>query len=116
MKKLLIIENDADTIDVLKIVFQDDYDIITSTKRISQKAIEAIDPDVAIIDYLLDDCLGTEICVELKETPTTSHIPLILFSASHAIGKMEHRNCADAFIPKPFDLDVIIETINKLVK
>ena len=115
MKKLLIIENDRDTLDVMSVILEDnDFEVVESQKKISLREIERISPDVILIDHLLDDGFGSDLCLEIKSTPATKNIPVILYSASYKIEQLAHDNYADAFIAKPFDLNNFLQIVNEL--
>jgi DNA-binding response OmpR family regulator len=113
MKKVLVIENDADTLDIIRFIFEDsEFEVIESTIRLSVEEIIAINPHIIVIDYLLDDCLGSKLCLEVKSNPLTKHIPVILYSASFNLEEIAKDSNADAFISKPFDITEFVETIN----
>jgi DNA-binding response OmpR family regulator len=114
MKKLLVIENDVDTLEIIKVIFDGSFDVITSTNRLSINEIHAISPGIILIDYSLDDCFGSEICLEIKNNQSTKHIPVILFSTNSDLEEIAHDSYADAFIIKPFELDNMIDLVNKL--
>ena len=115
MKKLLIIENDRDTLDIVEVILEDnDFEVVASEKKISLGEIERIRPDVILIDHLLDDGLGSDLCLEIKSNPATKNIPVILYSASYKIEQLAHDNHADAFISKPFDLEDFLQIVNDL--
>ena len=115
MKKILIIENDIDTLDVLSFALTDNgYTVVPSETKISLQQIAEINPDVIVIDYLLSDGYGNELCLDIKSNPVTSRIPVILFSASIHLEKIIEACHADAFIAKPFDLLDFEKTVNGL--
>jgi DNA-binding response OmpR family regulator len=115
VKKLLIIENDRDTLDVIGVILEDNgFEVVESQKKISLQEIERINADVIVIDHLLDDGLGSDLCLEIKSNPATKNAPVILYSASYKIEQLAKDNGADAFIAKPFDLDSFLEIVNEL--
>jgi DNA-binding response OmpR family regulator len=114
VKKLLIIENDIDTLDIVAIILEDSgFVVVKSEARIPVREIIKIEPDAIVIDYLLDAGYGSDLCLEIKENPLTKQIPVILFSASHNLEKITHDCHADAFIAKPFDLDDFVQLISE---
>jgi CheY-like chemotaxis protein len=71
-------------------------------------------PNIIVLDHLLDEGYGSDLCLLIKEHETTKHIPVILYSASHQIEQLAKISCADAYIPKPFDLFYFMEMVDKL--
>jgi DNA-binding response OmpR family regulator len=114
VKKLLIIENDIDTLDIVTIILEDrGFAVFKSETRIPVREIIEIEPDAIVIDYLLTAGYGSDLCLEIKENPLTKQIPVILFSASHNLEKITHDCHADGFIAKPFDLDDFVQMISE---
>ena len=115
MKKLLLIENDQDTRDVMGAVLEyNEFEVVESSKKVSLQEIEAINPSIIIIDHLLDDGFGSDLCMAIKADPHTKNIPVVLCSASYKIEQIAQDNCADAFIAKPFDLNEFLQIVNEL--
>ncbi len=62
-------------------------------------------PDLVILDIMLPDGNGIEICNHQKADPATSQVPVLLMSAN-IYSKEEIQERADVqFISKPFDID-----------
>ena len=69
-------------------------------KRIAQGL-----PDLVILDIMLPDGNGIEICNKQKQDPVTCHVPVLLMSAN-TYTKDDIQERADLqFISKPFDID-----------
>lgn len=115
MKKILVVEDDADTIDVVELVLKDaGYIVIKINREITMAEIGAINPHLVLLDYLLPYALGNELCTQIKAHPQTGHIPVILYSASN-LGKKVADECrADGFISKPFDVDHLVQMIGQI--
>jgi DNA-binding response OmpR family regulator len=103
--KVLVIDNDQDTLEILTFVLVEaGYEVISSLKANIVNEIKTIEPDLILLDNWLDDSIGSDICTMLKSDLSTKHIPIILMSAATGINKIS-KNCnADDFIDKPFDL------------
>jgi DNA-binding response OmpR family regulator len=114
LKKLLIIENDPDTLDIVSILLENSgFNVVQSPKKKSVQEVAEIKPDIIVIDYLLGDSYGSELCLELKNSPLTRQIPIIIFSASHNLEKVIEDCRADAYIAKPFDLEDFLDMVNQ---
>ena len=115
MKTLLVIENDVDTIDIIESMYENtDYKVIKALKKLSVAEVEKINPNIIVLDHLLGDGYGGDLCLAIKANPLTKHIPVILYSASHHVKELAEISCADAYISKPFDLYDFMNTVDSL--
>jgi two-component system phosphate regulon response regulator PhoB len=105
LTKILVIENDLDTLDILGFFLTDSgFEVLASQKTIPIEKIISDSPDIILLDYFLDDGYGKDMCLELKANALTGHIPVILISAHNKIKQIAIESCADAYLAKPFDL------------
>jgi DNA-binding response OmpR family regulator len=72
-------------------------------------------PSAIILDLMLPDIDGFEICRRLKKDPTTSHIPVIILTALDDPAQRDQgRACGAAeYLTKPFDPDRLIQSISQ---
>jgi DNA-binding response OmpR family regulator len=70
-------------------------------------------PDAVILDLMLPDVDGFEVCLQLRKQPATHDIPIIILSAlSGEKERQRGRECgADEYLTKPFDPDQLIRTL-----
>ena len=116
MKKILIVEDDPDILDLIETILrQEGYAVIRINRPVAIKEITGIKPDLVILDYLLPFGLGSDLCLEIKKNPASHTIPVILFSASHSLTAIASACGADDFIAKPFDLDQFLNLISRWV-
>ncbi|MDD5225996.1 MAG: response regulator [Candidatus Omnitrophica bacterium] len=73
-------------------------------------------PDVILLDLMLPKLDGFKVCRMLKFDKAFENIPIIIFSAkgSDADKKLATQSGADAYMVKPFDLNLFTQTIQKL--
>ena len=111
MKKILIVDDDKDVLEVVKLILTSHgFDVQTHSTSINvAKVVKYYKPNLILLDILLPGKLGTQACKELKLVHT---IPIILFSAHSDERKSFEKWNADAFIQKPFDIDHLVNTIN----
>lgn len=116
-KRLLIIDNDAEVLNVMEeaLVYEGfEVKILEDASDIFQ-VIDEYQPDLIMIDYILNGINGGEICHEIKMSPQTGHIPVVIVSAySKVILSLGNYN-SDAFLAKPFGLDELVKLVNKLL-
>lgn len=105
--KVLIVDDDPDTRDIIRLSLNTDAYRI-SEARTGVEALEKVvtyDPDIVVLDVMLPEKSGMEVCKILKESTVTAHVPVIMLTARQAIDdKVEGLNIgADDYLVKPFD-------------
>ncbi len=110
MKTIFIVEDETGIRDALQLLLSfENYDVrsFSSVETFNQRDKSVI-PDIFILDVMLPDGLGTDLCNQLKQEPATSNIPVMIISA-HAKAENVIKSCnADEFIAKPFDIDDVL--------
>ncbi len=75
-------------------------------------------PDLIILDVIMPQINGYEVCRRLKADPKTSHIPVILCSTKST--QVDHywglKQGADAYVVKPFPPNELIGTVKQLFR
>lgn len=117
-KRILIIDDDEDILDILNIIFQDEgYEVVISNTGHAADYIHQINPDVMLLDIRLagSEKTGAEICREIKNAYPAEHFPVILVSAEANISLIASYCGADAFVSKPFDIFKLIKKVEELI-
>ena len=79
------------------------------------RMIDDFEPNLIIIDYILRGKTGGEICKDLKNDPLKKAIPVIMLSAHPEAARNNSEFCCDAFMSKPFDLNVLVSEIRTFI-
>uniref|UniRef100_B8HNR4 Response regulator receiver protein n=1 Tax=Cyanothece sp. (strain PCC 7425 / ATCC 29141) TaxID=395961 RepID=B8HNR4_CYAP4 len=91
--------------------------IIAGSEQEAMKHISQRQPDLIVLDVVLPDRSGFEVCRDLKENLVTQKIPIILCSSKGS--KMDiywgMQQGADAYLPKPVVPSQLIETVQKFL-
>ena len=92
--------------------------------RLAYTGIEAIQsviqkmPDMAILDIMMPDMNGLELCRRLRQPPLNVTVPIVLLSAMNAEterGLVVEAGANDMWA-KPFDLEVFRRRVGELLK
>jgi two-component system, chemotaxis family, response regulator PixH len=94
------------------------FTVITAANEKEAKArIASQKPDLIVLDVVLPDRSGFEICRDLKDNPSTKDIPIVICSTkgSNMDKYWGMQQGADAYIAKPVDPDELVKAVRKLV-
>lgn len=111
MKKarLLIVEDDPDIAKMLRIYFEGlGYEVIIAPRgSVAFENTRVALPDLIVLDIMLPDIDGYEVCRILRTNSRTSHIPIIfLTQKDERSDKLQGLELgADDYITKPFDIE-----------
>lgn len=116
----LIVDDNPDMTDFLKKTLEKYFKRII----IAKDGIEALQlirnhiPDIIVSDVMMPRMNGYELCKNIKEDMTTSHIPVILLTAREDKQSLisGYKNGADAYLTKPFEVEILMELINNRLK
>lgn len=118
MKNVLVVDDDDGIVEVVQIVLEGEgYNVRTSYDDSFMEQILTNVPDLILLDVLLAGPSaytdGRIICQRLKSDERTKQIPVIMLSAHADAGKVADSSGADDFLEKPFDVDALIEIVQK---
>ncbi len=107
--RILVVEDDFDISNMLKIYFSGQgYEVQVAPRGADALALTRKQlPQLIVLDIMLPDMNGYDVCRDLRSTTRTSHIPIIFLTQkderSDKIAGLELG--ADDYITKPFDIE-----------
>lgn len=115
MKKILLIDDDPDVQTVIRSILQQHgYAVISAArKEEAWQQLRKEQPSLILLDVLLSGDDGRELCREIKATPATKDIPVIMFSGHPSAGLQFETYGADDFIAKPLDTKTLLHKLNE---
>ena len=113
MKRLLVVDDNPDILEILQIAFEArGFEVLTIPDgEQTFKSVESFKPDVILLDVFLGTVNGIDICNELKSNPGTKDISIVMFSAHSKSDDVLKLCSADAFVGKPFNIFHLTEVI-----
>lgn len=116
-KSVLIVEDDAGIGDLLLYLLSQETPYQVALAISGFEALDAIKhmtPSLFMLDYHLPGMTGIELADKLREMETFKQVPIIIMSARLPVQEIEQRNLLG--MNKPFDLTVLLETVETLVE
>ena len=115
-KTILIADDDPGIVDALAQFLEEvGYAVRTTVDTTTIGALADGLPDLILLDIRMSGRDGSEICKRLKSVDATRAIPIIIFSASKDTERIARDAGADDFIAKPFDMDQLVEKIERYI-
>lgn len=118
--KVLVVDDDRDLLELIKDVLERENKFLVRTATTGFEAgmaVKEFHPDVIVLDVMLPDINGKEVCRRIKADPSLRDVKILCIS-----GMVERRKVtelkkagADDFLAKPFDFRTLIERICELV-
>ena len=123
-KRILVVDDEPDFASIVQGNLEKEgfdvevaYDGVEGLEKVRQNP-----PDAIVLDVMMPEKDGYELCAELKQDPETASIPIILLTAvasrvtstrySHYDGMSTE---ADDYIPKPASSEDIVESVRRLL-
>jgi DNA-binding response OmpR family regulator len=118
-KRILLVDDDPGLTALLDLVFRRaNFEVVVANTGLDglKKAIE-LSPTLVLLDIMMPDLNGIEVCKRLRDTPGMSDLPVLILSAS---GNKNDRDLAlaagaDAFIQKPISPTELVRRVNTLL-
>jgi DNA-binding response OmpR family regulator len=114
MRRIIVVDDNEDILEIIKLILEGyDYEVLTlADGGLLFKSIREFKPDLILLDIMLGNMDGRELCKEIRENDATKDIPVIFVSASHSISErfMAVESNVD-YLAKPFDINELIDKV-----
>ena len=120
-RKVLVVDDDPDLVELIVSVLQEDGRFET---RVANNGFEAgmmvkeYRPDLIVLDVMLPDINGKEVCVRVRSDDSLENVRIICISGMVERNKIKELKeaGADDFLQKPFETDVLIARMCRLLE
>jgi DNA-binding response OmpR family regulator len=115
-KKLLIVDDDQDLVDLMRDTFERDgrFDIRTANNGFDAgMQVKEFRPDLVVLDVMLPDINGREVCQRVRSDRTMDTVKILCISGMVESDKIADLRMAgaDDFMQKPFTTDRLLERV-----
>ena len=119
-KKILIVEDEQDIAQLVQHYLQKDgFRSVTAINGVEAlKKVKAEQPDLIVLDLMLPEMDGLEVCKRVRSAPETAMLPIIMLTAkaeeSDTIVGLELG--ADDYVTKPFSPKALVARVKALLR
>lgn len=115
--RVLIVDDDVETTDILKLILEPNaYEVVTAASgREGVDLARKLNPDVMIVDLLMPDMDGLNVCRQVRKF---SSVPILVLSAVSKPGIVAQAldEGADDYLIKPMKNNVLVASLKKLTR
>jgi DNA-binding response OmpR family regulator len=114
--RILVVEDDQDVADLIRIHLESQNHEVVIAKRADEalRLAQEIEPELITLDIRLPDADGFEVLQQLKRSPGTANIPVVIVSI---LTSMEEglRLGAVGYVTKPVDEGILLDTVRQVL-
>lgn len=118
--RVLIVDDVPSNLDILAVSLRDDYQVQAATNGITALTIarRVPHPDLILLDVMMPEMDGFEVCRQLKQDPATRNIPVIFITAKAGEADEELGLTLGAldYVTKPFSVPVVKARVRNHVR
>ncbi len=113
-RKVLLVDDEVEIIEMLSKALEEDgrFDYKVAANGFDAgMMVKEYRPDLIVLDVMLPDINGKEVCLRVRQDPTLEEVRIICISGMVEDEKIQELKLAgaDEFVHKPFDVDILIE-------
>lgn len=112
---MLVAEDDPVVLDLLLAVLREELGVCVRGVRDGREALQLVEGggvDLVLVDVMMPGLDGSELAAQMRARPATRAIPIVATSAAPG-GERAMAPWSAAFVPKPFELDDLLEVIRR---
>jgi len=115
--RVLVVDDDPDILELISIILREEgMDVLIA--RSGRQALHLLRTedgvDVVLLDLVLPETDGFAVLEAMHHKGTGSNVPVVAFSAHDSMRFEALEAGAEAFLPKPFELDQLVSTVRDL--
>lgn len=120
-KLAVVVDDEIELLDVLQAILVEEANFRVITAAVPEVVVPLVEtapPEVLLLDLALPGKSGWDVLAALRENPRFRTLPVLIVSAAEdAPGDIARLNDPWVdFLPKPVDLEVLLERVNLLVE
>ena len=120
MARILVVDDEKGITNIIKsLLSKEGHEVqIANEGTEAIKKIEAVNPDLVILDVMMPGMNGYEVCAEIRRSASYNNLPVLMISGNNEpereLGTSEME--PTEYLSKPFDNAVLLTRIRELLK
>jgi CheY-like chemotaxis protein len=117
LKTILVVDDELSNAEVLGFILEEEgYRVFTAANgRHALERVAELRPDLVVLDFMMPVMDGAELGRRLRADPATSAIRILMNSSLEEDTVRDYFSGYDAFLRKPFNVDLALQTIARLL-
>ena len=113
--KILVVDDDPDVVAICSLILESEgYEVAAAVNGgEAVDKVKSTDIDVVLMDVMMPVLDGLTVCKIMKRDPSTRDLPVIIMSASEVLLRKGQSCDADAVLAKPFDIEILVDTVGQ---
>jgi excisionase family DNA binding protein len=118
-KRVMVVDDEAETLSMIERMLGDEgFELInvSNATEVGLKAMQLL-PDLILLDFLMPEINGFDVCKALRENEMTRGIPIMAVTCLSKENEIERIFAcgADEYLKKPFRVDQLLEKVRELI-
>jgi DNA-binding response OmpR family regulator len=114
---ILVVDDDTAILDMISQILQEEnYHVITANNgRAAITRAQQEEPRLILLDLMMPEMNGWQVINELRASPKTRSIPVLLLSARREMAVTAQELGVTSYLEKPFDLDDLLSRVEQIL-
>jgi CheY-like chemotaxis protein len=114
---ILVVDDDTAILDMIaQVLIEEGYEVLTANNgRTAVDLAHQQLPRLILLDLMMPEMNGWQVVDELRTSPQTRPIPILLLSARREMARTADELGVTAYLEKPFDLDDLLDQVRHIL-
>src|SRR5574341_233575 len=79
--QIFLVDDDPTILNLLELLGRSGFEVATATSaRLALQRLDEGAPDLFVLDWMIPDMSGLELCAHLRSEPATAHTPVVILT------------------------------------
>jgi CheY-like chemotaxis protein len=115
-RRVLLVDDELSSAEVLGLILAgEDFQVtLAADARQALARLDEAAPDVLVVDFMMPGMNGADLVKAIREITPYENIPVVLISAAPETALRRYNVKYDAFLRKPFGLELFLRTLKQV--